>query len=1055
MAVASLDFLPEGSRKFYPRNVLLNLRKRKCPCISRSIRRRLFYFHILVRHIPVLTSSSLRLPASSAGRVTPQQRQPSPRFLTPLPRAPRHKPQHLRTLSLGLLNVRSLHNKIDDIIDLHRSLPLDIFCLVETWHDADSVCVQRLRRDGFTVIEQARPRLRSDTVLTNHGGVAIASTSPVLQSQVCLDFSPTTFEVVCSKFSCLSESFFIILIYRTGHVSSLFFDELSRVLDVMATFSKPLFLTGDLNIHVERPDDNHARMLLNTLSSYGLHCCVDFPTHESGGTLDVIFSRSDLLPINVNVCDPELSDHRLLTWSVPISKPPPVYRTVRFRPWKLLVKSHFRSLLIDSAICQPEAWQNIDCHKLAALFDETITSILDDLIPFRSLKLRHRTSDPWFDNDCRLAKRRVRRCERIFRRLHRVLQATDPCELISARLSWIESYRSYRQLLRDKRRDFWSARVTSQHNSPRDLWRSVDSIMGRGRSPAPTSITADDLQTFFVDKIAHVKAATAGNPSPSFSSAPADLVLSSFDKISEDSVLSILRGLPNKSSAFDALPVSLLKDCSDILVPFLTHIFNFSLSSGTFPNSWKQILLRPILKKGKSDPLDVKSYRPISNLCTLSKILEKLVSSQIKDFLCSNDLFPYLQSAYRSYHSTETAILKLTMDIFRSQDKGNVCLLSFLDLSSAFDSVNHLTLLRRLQISFGFCDSVLAWFSSFLTNRTQSVAFNDSTSYPTVLDFGVPQGSVLGPLLFVLYTSDLIPLVHSHDMHIHMYADDIQIYGFCPPSETRALSSHMSCCLDAVILWCASNSLNINVEKTEQMWCSSKYMKRSFSFDASTICSNSVSLVPKTHVKCLGVLIDNDLSFTSHVSKVVSSCFSTLRKIRSVRRSLPRPLLITLVNALVFPLIDYCVAALFGITKLQIRRLQRVLHASARLIFGSDSYSSVTPLLRSLSWLPVEARISYRLAVLAHSCLHGRAPAYLSNELMSVSSLSSRARLRSSKSSSLCVPAVRRPTIGGRSFQYTASTVWNSLPASLLTVHDTSCFKRLLKAYFLKQFYDL
>ena len=202
---------------------------------------------------------------------------------------------------------------------------------------------------------------------------------------------------------------------------------------------------------------------------------------------------------------------------------------------------------------------------------------------------------------------------------------------------------------------------------------------------------------------------------------------------------------------------------------------------------------------------------------------------------------------------------------------------------------------------------------------------------------------------------------------IFMFADDIQLYSFCQPSETDALRSQMSRCLDAVSLWCGSYSLNLNVDKTKLMWCSSRRMKHSFLFDASAIFYDSVPLIPMTHVKCLGVITDNHLSFNSHVSKVVSSCFSAVRKIRPVRCSLSRSLLIILVNALVFPHLDYCIASFNGITK-----YSQASKCSACLF-------SIDILLRQiLGWLPVEARINFRLAVLAHSCLHGLAPGSLS-----------------------------------------------------------------------------
>ena len=532
--------------------------------------------------------------------------------------------------------------------------------------------------------------------------------------------------------------------------------------------------------------------------------------------------------------------------------------------------------------------------------------------------------------------------------------------IISAQRLWKELIQNYRKLLRRKRESFWSTKVISQKNSPLDLWRSIDAIMCRGKVPPQTAISAESLRRGFEAKVAAMISATSGFPPPSFSSVPSGCCLGSFLKVDEDSIVTIIRNLPSKSSECDSMHISLLKDCLDLLLPFLCKLFNLSLSLGVFPNCWKRtIIVKPIMKKGKSYFFDFNSYRPISHLCILSKILEKIVSSQVRSYLTLHDLIPAEQSAYRPFHSTETSILKLSADVLSSLDKGNVSLLCFLDLSSAFDSVNHQTLLSRLQISFGFEGQVLNWFNSFLSDRIQTVSFLGLVSSPSVIKCSVPQGSVLGPLLFMLYVSDIISVVHNDKLCIHMFADDLQVYGFCPPSKTTDLSTQMSSCLDNVIFWCSSNSLKLNAEKSEVMWCSSKQMKRSFA-QCQVRLDNS-TLSPVSVVKCLGVHLDCNLSFSSHVSKTVSACFAMLRQIRSVSRSLPLFVTVTLVTSLVLSRVDYCLSALFGIPECQIRRLQNIHHASARLIFGTSRFSSVTPLLKELKWLPIKTRIDQRL----------------------------------------------------------------------------------------------
>ena len=225
--------------------------------------------------------------------------------------------------------------------------------------------------------------------------------------------------------------------------------------------------------------------------------------------------------------------------------------------------------------------------------------------------------------------------------------------------------------------------------------------------------------------------------------------------------------LPDKQCSLDPMPTWLLKANVDILAPFLSRLFCWSLEHGVVPSTLKSAYITPILKKSDLDPLDTKSYRPISNLSVVSKLLERLVSRQLMAYLTDIDIFPDLQSAYRANHSTETAVLKVLPDILTALDSGNLAFLMPLDLSAAFDSVDHAALLRRLRVSYGLDGTVINWFASYLSGRTQCVRSPRSSSSPSTLLYGVPQGLVLGPILFLLYTADVLGIVKRHQLHPH------------------------------------------------------------------------------------------------------------------------------------------------------------------------------------------------------------------------------------------------------------------------------------------------
>ena len=229
---------------------------------------------------------------------------------------------------------------------------------------------------------------------------------------------------------------------------------------------------------------------------------------------------------------------------------------------------------------------------------------------------------------------------------------------------------------------------------------------------------------------------------------PTREVLHNLSHITDADVCHLVLSAPCKSSDLDPLPTGLVKDCIDVLVTPIVSIVNLSLSEGCFPTHFKSALVSPLFKKPTINRDDMKNYRPVSNFSFLSKILEKLVANRLNSYINSSHTSNDYQSAYRKFHSTETALLKIHNDILSSMDDGRVTALTLLDLSAAFDTMDHTILLRRLGNWFGVSGKALDWFKSHLTGRSQRIKLGNCLSFRSDLSFGVPQGSVLGPLLF-------------------------------------------------------------------------------------------------------------------------------------------------------------------------------------------------------------------------------------------------------------------------------------------------------------------
>ena len=288
-----------------------------------------------------------------------------------------------------------------------------------------------------------------------------------------------------------------------------------------------------------------------------------------------------------------------------------------------------------------------------------------------------------------------------------------------------------------------------------------------------------------------------------------------FEPVSMQCVKNTILQSSQKTCSLDLLPTSLFVECLEQLLPAVTAVINQSLHTGVFPSVFKEAIIKPLLKKPSLDPNSLKNYRPISNLSFLSKVTEKIILSQLSAYLNANNFFPTSQSAYRPGHSTETALLNMMNDILHALNNGDATVVTLLDLSAAFDTIDHNILCQRLEHLYGISGTPLNWFRSYLSNRTQTVTINNKLSQPTLLKFGVPQGSVLGPILFILYTKPLTTLIRRHSISNQSFADDTQLHDSCRPDQIDTSVQGMQDCISDVKTWMTSNKLKLNDDKTE------------------------------------------------------------------------------------------------------------------------------------------------------------------------------------------------------------------------------------------------
>ena len=505
------------------------------------------------------------------------------------------------------------------------------------------------------------------------------------------------------------------------------------------------------------------------------------------------------------------------------------------------------------------------------------------------------------------------------------------------------------------------------------------------------------------------------------------------------------------------MPTWLLKECQGALLPVITLIVNLSLSTSTMPSELKEAHICPIIKKAILDCEILKNFRPVSNLAYLSKLIERVVAVRYTNHLQTNKLYDDMQSAYRKYHSTETALLRVQNDILQSLDSHGAAILVLLDLSAAFDTIDHKILLSTLENEIGITGSALAWFKSYLTDRYQSVTINGVTSDKHKLEYGVPQGSVLGPLLFISYTKPLGDIIREKGLQFHLYADDTQLYLAFEPSKPRSAEDTMKViqeCVQAIKEWMATHFLKLNDDKTEVLVIS-KNTKTSVSIKSrlTPVKIGESMIEPKEHVRNLGVQFDSVCSMEKQVNSICKSAYHQIRNIGMIRKYLNTDATKSLVQAYVTSRLDYCNSLLYGISKELVNKLQRVQNTAARLITRTKKFDHITPILKELHWLPIEERIKYKILLLAYKAQHGQAPTYIA-ELV-VPYTPARYNLRSKDQHLLDEgPYSKTKTFGDRTFKKAASTLWSTLPLQLRTATTTEKFKSHLKTHLFNKKYN-
>ena len=939
------------------------------------------------------------------------------------------------SISISLLNARSVRNKTSDIASILLSNDFDLFFLTETWlkHDSNENYLLRQCCSNLEIYDTfSQPRNYS-----NGGGIALICRCDFKVNQLS-SLNQAEIELKVLEISFPTCRILFIICYRPPCGDFLIFKEqLYNIIYEFSTDYDLCVILGDFNVHFFNNKDNRYLLLQDVFQEFGLKQIINEPTHCAGNILDLVAITDEIKISQLNVIPFEVSDHHVISFLLPISVSMAERILKPYRKWDNIDLIELAGEIESNLLINQISFE--ENNTAMKDFSDIVAEVTIDINPTKFRLFRKRNCK-FFDHDLQTMKQKRRKFERIFNKV----------PSLENRLTLKNANLDCRKLFKEKQFDYYNREVNRIKSQPKSSYSSFNEVLGIDtRSVLPNNCSLSDLadkfNTFFIEKIESVIASLKPHNfyyRDSNETLARDKVkFSSFNKVTCDDIYKAIASMSNATSPCDSMPTEIMKKIQKSWVPTFTGILNNCLQKGHFPNVFKLGIISPFLKKATLDRNLLSSYRPVTQLSFSSKIFERVISIQLLHLLNKLDILDPYQSAYRKGYSTELALLNTSNDILNKLSSKCPVILVALDLSAAFDTVSHDILLRRLENYTGLEGAALELCKSYLCGRYQAVKISSWLSSTESVKNGVPQGSILGPLFFSIYLLPLRSLFLSLDLNYQIYADDGLIY--LSAADLNSSVDHLNASLVKITKLFEMNNLKINSDKTEVLFVDRKVARE------INIRVNNEIVKSEDTLTVLGFIFDSKFNLQRQINSVCSSAYYILRKLFSIKAFLSFETRHLLCQSLILSRLDYCNSLYFGLPNYLLMKLQKIQNSAGRFVFQLKKGTPTSPYLHDLHWLPVSKRIEFKLLCIVFKVLNRNylCPAFLRDILkLKQNSYSLR------DGPKLVVPRVNS-SLGRRSFSYCGAKLWNSLPQKMREETDFQLFRKSLKTHLFRSHY--